>query len=102
MKITLFGCLFRTAVGSLVGCQSPRDDANPAKTLGITHAEIELLSDEQGKRIMRKKTIKDQDELNRLLRCFPGVGQGRSSNIAAGWKAKTINFFHRNQGALCG
>jgi hypothetical protein len=87
--------------GLLLGCQSFTKDTSPLVKAVVERPVVREgrpVFDEGGMVRMERKTITAREELDRLASFFPGVGEGKHSGIAGGWKAGYWVKFERADG----
>jgi hypothetical protein len=96
-----FGALL-LVLGVMSGCPAPR-----MSSAVFTRAVVERPVYEDGRPVfdasgmakLERKTFSDPDTVRELASFFPGVGQGKESRIAGGWKAGYWVKFDRADGS---
>jgi hypothetical protein len=87
------------AVNLMLGCSGPVklvfDKAVVQRPL---IKDGKMVFDSDGKAKMEVSTITDREEVAKLAAFFPGMGQGKESSIAGGWKAGYTVRFERDKG----
>jgi hypothetical protein len=81
--------LLALVVGPLAGCVSHGTGAADSMKAVVERQVFEdgkPVFDPSGMVRMERKTITDRDEVAKLVAFFPGVGRGKESAIAGGWR----------------
>jgi hypothetical protein len=89
------------ALGALAGCPA-RDPGAAAFVKAVVERPVlkdgQPVFDEAGLARMERKTVTDRDAVAKLASFFSGVGEGKQSSIAGGWKGGYWVKFERADG----
>ena len=69
---------------------APLADDKPKEVIQFTKAEVRLVLGPGGAVENKTVTLDKADQIAKLMKFFPHVGQGKKSDTAGAWKAKVI------------